>query len=58
MAMTEKEVVVLLEENQRLREKIKILAALNEQAFMTNIELSKKLREYEEASKVRRIFKL
>lgn len=55
MAMTETEILAALEENERLRQRIKILEALNEKAFTTNLQLSEKIRAYEDMEKVRRL---
>ena len=55
MAMTETEILAVLEENEKLRQRIKILEALNEKAFTTNLQLSEKIRAYEDMEKVRRL---
>ena len=55
MAVTETEILAALEENEKLRQRIKILEALNEKAFTTNLQLSEKIRAYEDMEKVRRL---
>lgn len=53
--MTENEILAVLEENERLKQRIKILEELNEKAFTTNLQLSEQIRAYEDLEKVRRL---
>lgn len=56
--MTDDEIRQLVAENARLKATIQLMENANRELFVRFIEYSKELRNYEQASKVRRIEKL